>query len=161
VVFFCPACWKELPGDLHCCPHCNAKLSSWSENTFVEKLLQALSHPQPLTQIRAVYLLGEKRIAEAAIPLAELYRRSKDPFLQSEILEAMGKIGSEAAISLLLEALCHPSFIVRGEAVRALDKIAKNSVIRSALNRALQDPSSYVREIGQKALATTGAPEGN
>jgi len=159
VVFFCPACWKELPGDLNFCPHCYAQISSWSENTFVEKLLQALSHPEPLTQIRAVYVLGEKKIAEAVPALTVLFRRSKDLFLQSEIVEAMGKIGSEAAISLLLKALCHPSFIVRGEAARSLGKIPRNSVVKGALNKALKDPSSYVREIRQKALEIAGAEE--
>jgi HEAT repeat protein len=151
VIFYCPYCWKELPSEQQVCAHCHERISSWDEKAFTDKLLHALSHPEPMTQMRAVYLLGEKRITEAVGALRKLFRRSKNPFLQSEIIEAAGKIGDEVAVSLLMEALNHSSFIVRGEAVRSLTKIPSNGVIKKALDGALEDPSSYVREIGKEA----------
>jgi HEAT repeat protein len=134
------------------CPNCAQRISSWNEKAFTEKLIQALSHPEPETPARAVYILGEKKTAEAVGPLARLFRRSRDPFLQSEIMEAMGKIGGEEALALLMEALRHPSFIVRGEAVKALSRFPGNGGLKRALEQSLKDPSSYVQEIGREAI---------
>jgi HEAT repeat protein len=105
-----------------------------------------------MTQTRAVYLLGEKRMAETVGALRQLFRRSKNPFLQSEVIEAIGKMGGAASVSLLIEALRHPSFIVRGEAAKALGTCSGHGIVKQALARALKDPSSYVRERGKEAL---------
>jgi HEAT repeat protein len=152
MLFYCPNCWKELPGAREICPNCGQRISSWDEKAFTEKLIQALSHPEPETPVRAVYILGEKKTAEAVGSLARLFRRSREPFLQGEVIEAMGKIGGEEALALLMEALRHPSFIVRGEAIKALSKFPGNGIVRSALEQSLKDPSSYVREIGREAI---------
>jgi HEAT repeat protein len=64
----------------------------------------------------------------------------------------MGKIGGEEALALLMEALRHPSFIVRGEAAKALSKFPGNGIIRRALEQTLKDLSPYVREIGREAI---------
>jgi HEAT repeat protein len=105
-----------------------------------------------MTQMRAVYLLGEKRVVEAVGSLAQLFRRNKNPFLQTEIIEAIGKIGGDSAYSIVIEALRHPSFIVRGEAAKALGSFPGHDSVKQALARALKDPSSYVRERSQEAL---------
>jgi HEAT repeats len=153
MVFYCPNCWKELPGAREVCRRCGQKISSWDDKVFTGKLLQALSHPEPETPARAVYILGEKKTTEAVGALARLFRRSKDPFLQGEVIEAMGKIGGDAAFSLLVEALHHPSFIVRGEAAKALSRFPGTGSVKRALEQALTDPSSYVREIGKQAIS--------
>jgi HEAT repeat protein len=152
MIFFCPNCWKEISGVPAVCHHCAHKISSWDEKAFTEKLLQALSHPEPETAIRAVYLLGEKRTAEAIDTLTRLFRRTKNPFLQSEVVEAIGKIGGDTAFSLLMEALHHPSFIVRGEAAKALSRFPGRATVKGALEQVLKDSSSYVREIGREAI---------
>ena len=152
MVFYCPNCWKELSGAQEVCPYCGQKISSWDEKAFTDKLLQALSHPESETPVRAVYILGEKKTTEAVGALTRLFRRSKDPFLQGEIIEAMGKIGSDAVFSLLVEALHHPSFIVRGEAAKGLSRFPGNGAVKRALEKAVKDPSSYVREIGREAI---------
>jgi predicted amidophosphoribosyltransferase len=61
MVFYCPNCWKELPGAREICPNCAQRISSWDEKAFTEKLMQALSHPEPETPVRAVHILGEKK----------------------------------------------------------------------------------------------------
>jgi HEAT repeat protein len=158
MVFYCPNCWKKLPNKQEVCPHCGQKISSWDDKVFTDKLLQALSHPEPETSARAVYILGEKKTMEAVGALTRLFRRSKDPFLQGEVIEAMGKIGGDAAFSLLVEALHHPSFIVRGEAAKALSRFPGNGTIKRALEQTLKDPSSYVREIGAEAISHLRSP---
>jgi HEAT repeat protein len=152
MVFYCPNCWKELSGAQEGCPYCGQKISSWDEKAFTDKLLQTLSHPEPETPARAVYILGERKTTEAVAALTRLFQRSKNPFLEGEIIEAMGKIGGDAAFSLLVEALHHSSFIVRGEAAKALSRFPGNGTVKRALEQALKDPSSYVREIGREAI---------
>jgi len=153
MIFYCPHCWKELPDAREVCPRCRQNISTWDVKEFTGKLLQALSHPEPMTQTRAVYLLGEKKSKDALGPLTRLLRRIKNPFLQSEIIDAIGKIGGSEAVSPLIEALHHPSFIVRGEAAKALAKFPENGVVKRALERTLKDPSSYVRELGKQSIA--------
>lgn len=128
MVFYCPNCWKELPGEQQLCPHCGQKISSWDEKAFTDKLLQALSHPEPETQMRAVYLLGERRTQEAVGVLTQLFRRTPNPFLKGEVVEAIGKIGGDSVFSLLMEALHHPSFIVvycEGRSGKSAGKISR------------------------------------
>lgn len=142
-----------MPDAREVCPHCRHNIFSWDVKTFKDKLLQALSHPEPMTQMRAVYLLGEKKSKSALEPLTRLFRQTKNPFLQSEIIDALGKIGGSEAVSPLIEALYHSSFIVRGEAAKALAKFPENGVVKRALERTLKDPSSYVRELGKQSIA--------
>jgi len=152
MTFFCPNCWRELPGMQRHCAQCGKEISAWDEKTFTDKLIQALSHPEPMTQLRAVYFLGEKRASDAVEALTRLFRQSSNPFVQSEVLEAIGKIGADSARALLVEALRYPSFIVRGEAAKALGLFRGHRVAEQALTQALKDPSSYVRERAKEAL---------
>ncbi len=152
VIFYCPNCWREITQEQRVCVHCGQQISLWDEKTFTEKLISALSHPEPTTQDRAIYLLGERKATEAVSALTALYRRSGSPFLQAEIIEAIGKIGGESGYALLTEALRHPSFIVRVEAVKALACFRTYEDVRPALERALNDPSSCVRERCRKTL---------
>jgi len=101
MIFYCPHCWKELPDGEAFCPYCRKKISSWDVKTFTDKLLGALCHPEPTTQTRAVYILGERKSEEALGPLARLFRQSKNPFLKSEIAAAAGKIGGSEALAFV------------------------------------------------------------
>ena len=152
MIFYCPNCWKEVPDDKQACPRCGESPSSWDGKKYSDKLIEALAHPEPETQSRAVYLLGEKKIREAADTLVALFRQSVNPFLQSEVVEALGKIGAMRTIPFMMTALRHPSFIVRGAAVKALARFPKNDQIEAALKRAFKDPSNYVRDLAKAAL---------
>jgi HEAT repeat protein len=152
MIFYCPNCWTELPESQRLCSRCDQEVSAWDEKTFEAKLLQSLSHPEPVTQMRAVYLLGEKKATQAIGVLAGLFRRTSNPFLKGEVVEAVAKIGGDSACSLLIEALQDPGFIVRGEAVKALEKFSGRDVVERALADSLKDPSSYVREMRMKTI---------
>lgn len=122
MTFFCPNCWKKMAEEQLVCSQCRASISNWETKTFAAKLLQALSHPEPQTQMRAVYLLGETKNASALDALAQLFRTSRDPFLQAEVIKGVNKIGGNFVIPLLIEALKHSSFIVQRESRTALLK---------------------------------------
>ena len=133
MTFFCPNCWKEIASDQQTCSQCGANVSSWDKQAFTVKLVQALSHPEPETRMRAVYLLGETRTVAAFGVLAQLYRNVIDPFLQAEIVKAVDKIGGDSAVNFLIQALRHPSFIVRQEAANALEKYRGIDSVKHAL----------------------------
>lgn len=133
MTFFCRNCWTEMASDQQICGHCGAKVSSWDDQAFTAKLVQALSHPEPATQMRAVYLLGETKTASALGALAQLYRNTVDPFLQAEIVKSVDKIGGDSAFGFLTEALANRSFIVRREAAKALKNNQGNGSVEQAL----------------------------
>ena len=114
--------------------------------------MQSLSHPEPMTQMRAVYLLGAKKTTQAVGALAELFRRTSNPFLKSEVVEAVAKIGGESACSLLMEALQDLSFIVRAEVFSAMSKFSDRNLVERAVEHALNDPSSFVCDMAREAI---------
>ena len=114
------------------CPRCSANVSSWDEQAFTTKLVRALSHPEPDTRMRAIYVLGETRTHSALEALTQVYRNAADPFLKGQVIKAVGKIGGGSALLLLFEALRHPSFIVRQEAEKALTKYPENNSVKRA-----------------------------
>jgi HEAT repeat protein len=86
-------------------------------------LIAALRHPEPRTVRRAIYLLGERRQAEAVSALKALYEDSRDPFVQSDIVRALIRIGNPEAMGLVMRAASHPSFLVRDAALIALRQV--------------------------------------
>jgi len=152
MIFYCPHCWKELSDGQASCPFCHESISSWDEKTFTDKLVHALFHPEPVTQTRAVYLLGERKSKESLRPLTRLFQQSKNVFLQSEIIAAAGKIGGDDAFVLVLQALRHRSFIVIGEAAKTLRRFRGYPAVRKELRIAFEDASDYVREKAHETL---------
>jgi HEAT repeat protein len=152
MIFFCPNCWKEIAEDRLVCSQCGARISSWDEKAFTAKLVQALSHPEPETQMRAVYLLGETKAVSAFGALVQLYRNTTDLFLQAEVIKAADKIGGDSAFSLLIEALGHRSYIVRREAATALTKYPEKGIVKQALGRARDDRSATAHDIKTETI---------
>ena len=123
VTSFCPYCWAEVDVDAVVCPHCHVLLTQ-DNRQYVEKLIAALHHPEPLTQRRAAYVLGLLRNAQAVPALCALLSESSDPYLQAEAAAALGSIGGPQAAAALHEAAGEAlSVIVRRAAGDALTKI--------------------------------------
>jgi len=152
LTFFCPSCWHELKRNVTVCPYCGEPPASWIKKAYADKLRQALSHPKPQTQRRAVYFLGEKQVKEAIDDLEALLHRTRDPILAGEVVRALRKIGSKPTFHALTEALSHPSFVVRTESVEALASFPTEKIVPLLLQRALQDPSPSVRAAARRVL---------
>jgi HEAT repeat protein len=116
MTFFCPACWKEIGEMDKQCPLCGADISEHDRKSFDEKLIQALGHTVRETVGMAVWILGERKTAEAVGPLMRLFERTDNPFLQREILDALDKIGTEDALNFIMESLDHRISMVRRRA---------------------------------------------
>lgn len=149
--FFYPSCWEEFTKDLSVCPRCKTDLSPLDWESYIQKLIQALHHPDPAVQIRTVYFIGETRAQEAIGPLADLLGETKDYFLIEEIVDSLGKIGNKETIPVLTKLLDNPSFLIRGSAVRALATIDGLEII-GYLEKMLRDPSAYVKGLAGEAL---------
>jgi HEAT repeat protein len=93
MTFYCPNCWNEIDPKLTVCPHCGANQEALSEEEYDEKLIRALHHPEPMTPIRAAFILGERGVQRAVHDLEKVIEENRDPYLVQEAIEALGKIG--------------------------------------------------------------------
>jgi HEAT repeat protein len=151
--YFCPFCWAEVSKTEKTCPYCRKNIEEWDEISFVEKLISSLTHSERSIVYRACYILGERREKKAVELLIHLLNSTNDHFLQEEIVEALGKIGDERALPVLInELLNNPSFLVRGKAATALENFKGRKEVIDALKRAREDCSSYVKESAFRSL---------
>lgn len=147
MTFFCVNCFAELSAEGGRCPRCGAA-QNLDRRDYAAKLRSALAHPMVETRRRAIFLMGEKRLAEGVDELIEILERETDPFLVEESVGALGKIRSEKTLSALTRAACHKSFLVRARAIRALVS-AGGRWARIATEIAASDPSPSVRAVAQ------------
>jgi len=120
VRYFCPNCWSDFAEDLARCPQCGTDIHAfWDSKNIAEKLILALDHPEPETPIRAAWILGERREAGAAQALAVLVRRTRDVYVATAAVEALGKIGTPEAMGFLRTLSVYPARMVR-EAAREI-----------------------------------------
>jgi enolase len=123
--YYCPGCWHDFAEDLDRCPRCGLDLRAWPDTDFVDKVIRALTHPEPETPIRAAWILGERRETRAVPALAALLRRTKDVYVATAAVQALGKIGTDEARAGLATAAEHPAMMVRDE-VRSILAEQKN-----------------------------------
>jgi len=113
------------------------------EDTYFDKVLQsALHHGRREKRIEMVYILGELRDTRALDALKTIMTED-DPYLVSEAVGAIGKIGGPEAMEQLQIMMHHPSFMVRGVvalAVGEMDHPKRDEL----LNQLLKDSSPYV-----------------
>jgi hypothetical protein len=101
MTFFCPGCWKIIPGDVKVCPKCGCDLAAAAARTYPEKLIGALHHPEPETRRRAAEILGDQGHRPAIGPLLarareELREPRRDIFLLGALLRSARKLGAPA-----------------------------------------------------------------
>jgi HEAT repeat protein len=144
MTFYCWKCFSEMRSPLGTCPRCGAA-QDIDFRDYVAKLRAALAHPLAETRRRAIFLLGEKHVAEAVDDLKRIIVGDSDPFLAEEAAIALGKIADQKALAALIAAARHRSFLVRARAVKALTA-AGGTWARLANELARNDPSAMVRE---------------
>lgn len=92
MTYYCVNCWHEIKKDVLTCPYCGFDLKQASENSFTDKLIKALNHPEPETPIRAANILGELKVKKALDPLLLRLQHEKDPFIIEAVVNAILKI---------------------------------------------------------------------
>jgi HEAT repeat protein len=127
--FYCPNCWAEVAQRASICPHCHGDISERiSQADYADKLIAALSHKEPMTPVRAAWILGERHEQKAVPALAKIVRKTKDAFLAESAVEALGKIGGELATRAVRTAAKHSSLRVRVKAREVLQQIEAKKV---------------------------------
>lgn len=116
MTFFCPHCWKEITEKDRLCPYCGSDITEHEKKDFIEKLINALTHPERETVKRAVWILGRLKSNKAVEPLIELFQKTDNPFLKREILDSLSEIGTEKAIAFIKKTLSSEIAIVRKKA---------------------------------------------
>lgn len=155
MVIYCPKCWAENQLGDATCRQCGAALQMSTKEDYVNKLVAALQHPEPLTRKRAAWVLGELRERRALDPLIAAARATTDPDLLEGAVEALGKIRDAKAVDVLGSLLERSYLSVRLKVVEALGCIGgprATELLRSALH----DPSAAVREDAAKELRKMG-----
>lgn len=114
-LFYCPDCRKELSADINVCPDCGTNIRTfWNETDYVDKLINALGHPEPTTPIRAASILGQLQDDRAVEPLINLLEGSRDIYIACAAVEALGHFPTDHVLKLLQEvADRHPVLMVK------------------------------------------------
>jgi HEAT repeat protein len=129
-------------------------------------LLPLLKHKEKEIRATTAYALAELADTAAATALLEfLQKRSKDEdaFARSQAARGLGRVGYQAAIPTLLEALQRDKAqLVRREAAYALGWLASAQAadIVAALRQATNDDDPYLREVANAALAQINSRSG-
>lgn len=97
MVFYCTNCWREIEKSTLICSYCNAKQSKLEENTFSEKLIRALNHPEPETPIRAANILAQLKMKEAVPHILKKLEFETDPFIIEAFVRASLEIDPKSS----------------------------------------------------------------
>jgi len=108
-------------------------LARIGDPSVVPSVMPLARHPEPNIAQSAVEALGQLRSAEAVPVLLELLQR--DLWLQLAAIDALGEIGSPAAVTPLIAMV--PDSIVAEPAVRALQRIAAPEALEPLVQRLL------------------------
>jgi HEAT repeat protein len=115
----------------------------------IEPLLQALASQNPKTRAysaRALGMMGTKRAFE---PVVSLLATEGDDGARMMLIEALGGIGDERAVPVLLRYLKAPEQVNRGWIIRvaanALGKLGAEAVIKPLAEVLATDPDWFAR----------------
>lgn len=115
---YCPACYAPNPASEPSCSRCGAALVS--EESFDERLVWALRHPDTGVAVLAAELLaarGARRAVSALLRMAE----DREPYRAAAAVRALGAFVAEPRVVVALRRLAEsPSFLVREAARTAL-----------------------------------------
>ena len=109
------------------CLVCGTDVRDLVGDSYEQKLLQALYHPEPTVPVRAATILGELGSRAAVEPLIELAASTSDLYLQEAAVTALGRIGDAQAASLLHRLSREGALRVRSAADRALKALSHAS----------------------------------
>ena len=89
MTFYCSNCWKEIDEGTMICPHCRANQEELDKESYVEKLIRSLNHPEPSTPVRVAAILAQLKAKEAVPTMLEKLKTEKDPFIIFALVDAL------------------------------------------------------------------------
>ncbi len=104
MVYYCTNCWKEIFVSDKICPHCGFDQSKLENESYIQKLIRALNHPEPATPVRAANILSKMSAKEAIPDLLNKLKTERDPFIIEAVVKALLQLepGSKIQIEKIL-----------------------------------------------------------
>jgi hypothetical protein len=103
---------------------------------------------------RALEVVAVRRIAEAALPVADLLGTDEDGGVRQFAAFILGELGHASAAGALRQALVDHDLRVRGDAARALGRVGDIQALPDLQRLAESDPEPWVREQAAAAVST-------
>jgi HEAT repeat protein len=125
LTYYCPSCWNEVRNGSDC-PSCGADVGQFASESYEQKLIRALRHPEPTVPIRAATVLGMLGSQAAVEPLIDVALSNADPYIQEAAATALGNIRDPRALPCLTR-------LSRDGAARV--KIAAERAVKALENR--------------------------
>ncbi len=124
-------------------------------------LLEKLDDSDILEKKKAIFKIGEKKIAEAVPKLISLLKNDKDPVVRNSAARALGKIGDrehlDQIVEALIEALSDKDYYVRVNACWGLGKIKDSRAIPHLIK--MVDPDQRVYSMGEDIIESTNGEQ--
>ncbi len=92
MTFYCTNCWNEIDAQTEICPYCGTDQNELDNESYVEKLIRSLNHPEASTPVRAANILGNLKAKEAEAALLAKLKFESDPFTTEAVVDALLKI---------------------------------------------------------------------
>lgn len=126
----CPKCWQEVGETATGCPACGFNIQEfWNSKGYFEKLILALNHSEPNSQINAACVLGKLKDARAVDPLINLVKNTKNDTVAKAAVRALADINTEKAKQFLSTLVDHPARMIRDEVMTILAVSKYNSFL--------------------------------
>jgi HEAT repeat protein len=100
LTYYCPSCWNQVRNGSDCAS-CGADLGQFASESYEQKLIRALRHPEPTVPIRAATVLGMLGSQPAVEPLIDVALSSADPYIPETAVTALGNIRDPRALPCL------------------------------------------------------------
>lgn len=150
---YCPKCWEMNDWGNLTCVHCGASLHGPDGETYVQKLIWALHHPEATTALRAATILGDLKAKEATDVLAEvLSDPGTDPYVEAAAARSLGSIGDPRSRETLIGVLERGPLPARLAAVEALEALGHEEEAAQALRKASEDRSPNLSATAGRVL---------
>ncbi len=112
-------------------------------------LVKMLNDPDPSVRIETAFALGQLGQKSAEKPLIDVLYAQEILEVKLRAIEALGKIGSERSISVLINLMKNPNSVLRAEAALSAGRMALRNLTHPSLSEALvlclRDQNSEVR----------------
>ncbi len=123
----------------------------------IRPLTRLLEQSEERLVVESVVLLGRLKAESAVKPLMELLATGRVASARGDVAEALGLIGDERALSLLMPMLTDSDDSIRVQAATALSRIPRPQCL-AALVQGLGDAHAEVRKRCAAALGELGDP---
>lgn len=137
MIRYCPACWAENVYEASTCTTCGASLHE-PDKGFVDRLIDAIAHPEPTRAVIAAEVLGRLREERAVAPLLVRLARKPDSMdVTTAVAQTLGLIGAPQAVPELAALLLDserplPSRLAAAEALAAIGTVAAQQALAAA-----------------------------